>query len=334
MKNKLRQPKTLLQIAIAGLASFAISAYAATKWDLPAAYPASNLHTQNLEEFIKNVQEFSDGDFTITLHDNASLFKAPEIKRAVQGGQAEIGEILLTNFANEDPIFALDGLPFLATGYDAAWDLHLAQKEALNDKLESQGMMLLYTVAWPPQGIYANEDIETIEDLKGLKWRAYSPVTARIAELVEAQPVTIQSAELSQAMATGVVEAFMTSGSTGWDTKVYEYLKKYYDTQAWLPKNAVIVNKRAFDRLSDENKKALLKAADIAEKEGWALSEKMTAWYLEQLEENGMEVLEPSDELMNGLSEVGEIMVQEWIDDAGDVGAEIIETFYQIQNEK
>lgn len=334
MRFKHNLSKTLLQLTVAGVASLAVSAFAATKWDLPAAYPASNLHTQNLEEFVKNVEEFSDGDFTITLHDNASLFRAPEIKRAVQGGQAEIGEILLTNFANEDPIYALDGLPFLATGYEAAWDLYQAQKETLNNKLNDQGMMLLYTVAWPPQGIYANKEINTTADLKGLKWRAYSPVTARIAELVEAQPVTIQSAELSQAMATGVVEAFMTSGSTGWDTKVYEYLKKYYDTQAWLPKNAVIINKRAFDRLSEDNQQALLKAAEIAEKDGWALSEKMTAWYLEQLAENGMDVHEPSAQLMDEMAEVGKVMVAEWIDDAGDEGAAIIENFHAIQQAK
>lgn len=331
MQQRISFSKSLLAVTAAGLASFAVSTQAATKWDLPAAYPASNLHTQNLEEFVKNVDEFSNGDFTITLHDNASLFKAPEIKRAVQGGQAEIGEILLTNFANEDPIYALDGLPFVATGYEAAWDLYQAQKEALNKKLGDQGMMLLYAVAWPPQGIYANKDINTVEDLKGLKWRAYSPVTARIAELVEAQPVTIESAELAQAMATGVVEAFMTSGSTGWDTKVYEYLKKFYDTQAWLPKNAVIINKRAYDRLSDENKEALQKAAEIAEKDGWALSEKMTAWYLEQLADNGMDVLAPSDELMEGLNQVGEIMLADWIDQAGDEGASIIETFQASQ---
>src|SRR5690625_2711417 len=331
MRSKHNLTKTLLQFTVAGVASLAVSAFAATKWDLPAAYPASNLHTQNLEEFVKNVEEFSDGDFTITLHDNASLFRAPEIKRAVQGGQAEIGEILLTNFANEDPIYALDGLPFLATGYEAAWDLYQAQKETLNNKLNDQGMMLLYTVAWPPQGIYANKEINSVEDLKGLKWRAYSPVTARIAELVEAQPVTIESAELAQAMATGVVEAFMTSGSTGWDTKVYEYLKKYYDTQAWLPKNAVIVNQRAFDRLSDSNKEALLKAAEIAEKDGWELSETKTAWYLEQLAENGMDVLVPSDEIMHGLRNVDAVMMVERIEQTGDEGASIIEAFQQSQ---
>ncbi|NYT86113.1 TRAP transporter substrate-binding protein [Pollutimonas harenae] len=318
--------KTLALLTAAG-AALALNAQAATKWDLPSAYPASNLHTQNLEQFVKDVNELSKGELQITLHNNASLYKAPEIKRAVQGNQAQIGEILLTNYANEDPIYALDGLPFLATGYDAAWKLYQAQKDLLNKKLESQGMTLLYTVAWPPQGIFANKDIKTVKDLEGVKWRAYSPVTARIAELVGAQPVTIQQSELAQAMATGVVDAFMTSGSTGWDTKTYEYIKKFYDTQAWLPKNAVIVNKKAFDSLDDASKKALLEAGAAAEKRGWALSKEKTQWYLDKLAENGMEIIKPSAELMSGLDKVGDTMLTEWIKRAGPDGQQVIDKF-------
>ena len=312
-----------------GATALAISlpAHAVTKWDLPTAYPASNLHTENLQKFVQDVKEASDGELDITLHINASLFKAPEIKRAVQSNQAQAGEILLTNFANEDPIFALDGLPFLATGYDAAWKLYQAQKPVLNKKLESQGMMLLFTVAWPPQGIYANNEINKVGDLKGLKWRAYSPVTARIAELVGAQPVTIQQAELAQAMATGVVNAFMTSGSTGWDTKVYEYMKRFYDTQAWLPKNAVLVNKKAFDALDQKSKNALLKAAEAAEKRGWELSREKTQWYLDNLGKNGMEIIKPSEELMAGLNKVGETMLEEWLKNAGPDGKQVIEAY-------
>lgn len=319
--------KTVAMLAATGAAAFAVSAQAATKWDLPSAYPASNLHTQTLEKFVADVKKMSGGDLEITLHNNASLYKAPEIKRAVQGNQAQIGEILLTNFANEDPIYALDGLPFLATGYEASWKLYQAQKALLNKKLEAQGMMLLYSVAWPPQGIYANKEVNKVDDLKGVKWRAYSPVTARIAELVGAQPVTIQQSELAQAMATGVVEAFMTSGSTGWDTKVYEYMKRFYDTQAWLPKNAVIVNKKAFDALSDKSKKALLEAGAAAEKAGWALSEEKTGWYLKQLSENGMQIVKPAPELMSGLSKVGETMLKEWLDRAGPDGQKVIDDF-------
>ncbi|NLC35111.1 MAG: TRAP transporter substrate-binding protein [Alcaligenaceae bacterium] len=314
--------------ACAAALTFSAPALAApAKWDLPSAYPASNLHTENLQQFVNDVKEFSNGEFDITLHINASLFKAPEIKRAVQSNQAQAGEILLTNFANEDPIYALDGLPFLATGYDAAWKLYQAQKPVLSKKLESQGMMLLFSVAWPPQGIYANNEINTVDDLKGLKWRAYSPVTARIADLVGAQPVTIQQAELAQAMATGVVNAFMTSGSTGWDTKVYEYMKRFYDTQAWLPKNAILVNKRAFDALDQANKDALLKAAEVAEKRGWELSREKTQWYLDSLGKNGMEIVTPSAELMDGLNKVGETMLDEWLKSAGADGQQIIDTY-------
>ncbi|AEC19529.1 hypothetical protein PT7_0989 [Pusillimonas sp. T7-7] len=318
--------KTLALLTVAG-AALTLNAQAATKWDLPSAYPASNLHTQNLEQFVKDVKELSKGELEITLHHSASLYKAPEIKRAVQGNQAQIGEILLTNYANEDPIYALDGLPFLATGYDAAWKLYQAQKDLLNKKLESQGMTLLYTVAWPPQGIFANKDIKTVKDLEGVKWRAYSPVTARIAELVGAQPVTIQQSELAQAMATGVVDAFMTSGSTGWDTKTYEYIKKFYDTQAWLPKNALIVNKKAFDSLDENSKKALLEAGAAAEKRGWALSKEKTQWYLDKLAENGMEIIKPSAELMSGLDKVGDTMLEEWIKRAGPDGQQVIDKF-------
>lgn len=313
---------------LSALTAFSLQAHAeAAKWDLPTAYPASNLHTENLQQFVKDVKEFSDGDFDITLHINASLFKAPEIKRAVQSNQAQAGEILLTNFANEDPVYALDGLPFLATGYDAAWKLYQAQKPLLSKKLESQGIMLLFTVAWPPQGIYANNEINTVDDLKGLKWRAYSPVTARIADLVGAQPVTIQQAELAQAMATGVVNAFMTSGSTGWDTKVYEYMERFYDTQAWLPKNAILVNKKAFEALDQKNKDALLKAAEVAEKRGWELSREKTQWYLDNLAKNGMEIIKPSEALMSGLNKVGETMLAEWLEKAGDDGKQVIDAY-------
>ena len=319
--------KTLTFLTAVGAAALTLNAQAATKWDLPSGYPASNLHTQNLEQFVKDVSKLSGGELEIVLHNNASLYKAPEIKRAVQGNQAQIGEILLTNYANEDPIYALDGLPFLATGYDAAWKLYQAQKELLNKKLAAQGMTALYTVAWPPQGIFANKDINSVDDLKGVKWRAYSPVTARIAELVGAQPVTIQQSELAQAMATGVVNAFMTSGSTGWDTKTYEYIKKFYDTQAWLPKNAVIVNKKAFDALDEKSKKALLQASADAEKRGWALSKEKTQWYLDNLAKNGMEIIKPAPELMQGLDKVGDTMLTEWIKKAGPDGQKVIDTY-------
>jgi TRAP-type C4-dicarboxylate transport system substrate-binding protein len=305
----------------------AAGAFAQAKWDLPAAYPASNFHTENLEQFAKDVDRLSGGKLKITVHANASLFKAPEIKRAVQQGQAQIGEILLVNFENENPIYGADGVPFLATSYADSMKLYRAQKPVLEKLLGAQGMRLLYTVAWPPQGIYTNRQINSVADMKGLKWRAYSPATAKIAELVGAQPVTVQASELSQALATGVVDSYMSSGSTGYDSKTYEHIKNWYNTQAWLPKNAVIMNVAAFNALDKPTQDAVLKAAADAETRGWKLSEEKNQWYVDQLKSKGMNILEPSAQLKGELKKIGDVMLNDWVAKAGADGKAIVDAY-------
>jgi TRAP-type C4-dicarboxylate transport system substrate-binding protein len=311
---------------LAGVATLNV-AQAQTKWDLPAAYPASNFHTENLTQFAADVDKATGGKLKITVHANASLFKANEIKRAVQGGQAQMGEILLVNFQNEWPIFGADGLPFLADSYAQAAKLYKAQRPLLEKKLGEQGMMLLYAVAWPPQGIYSKKPLASAADLKGSKWRAYSPATSRIAELVGAQPVTGQAAEGSQAFATGVTDSMMSSGSTGWDSKLYESVKYWYDTQAWLPKNAVIVNKAAFDALDKPTQAAVLKAGAEAETRGWAASEKANGETLDKLKANGMNILPPSPQLKADLKKVGDTMLKEWLDKAGPEGKQLVDAY-------
>ncbi|HMT57908.1 MAG TPA: TRAP transporter substrate-binding protein [Ottowia sp.] len=319
--------RALGALTVLSLGGLALSATAQTKWDLPSAYPASNFHTENLVQFAKDVDAATGGKLKIQVHDNASLFKAPEIKRAVQGGQAQAGELLMVNFQNEWPLWGLDGIPFLATSYAESKKLYQASKETVQKKLGEQGMMLLYAVAWPPQGIFTKKQVASAADLKGIKWRAYSPATARIAELVGAQPVTVQQAELSQAMATGVVESYMSSGSTGYDTKTYEHLKFFADTQAWLPKNAVIANKKAFDALDKATQDGLLKAAAEAEARGWATSERKTNEYLDLLRKNGMTVYAPSAQLMTDMRKVGDTMLKEWLDKAGAEGKAVVDAY-------
>ena len=317
-----------LLLATATTAALATSgAHAQAKWDLPTAYPASNVHTENLASFVADVEKASGVKLKITLHPNASLFKAPEIKRAVQGNQAQAGEFLMVNYENEWPLFGVDGIPFLADSYASAHKLYQAQKPALEKKLGEQGMMLLYTVPWPPQGIYSNKALNGVADMKGLKWRAYSPATARIAELVGAQPVTIQAAELTQALATGVVNSYMSSGSTGYDSKTYEHVKYWYDTQAWLPKNAIVANKSAFAALDKATQDALLKAAADAEKRGWALSEEKNVWYIEQLKAKGMTIEKPSPAFKAELQKVGETLLQDWLKKAGPEGKAVVDAF-------
>jgi TRAP-type C4-dicarboxylate transport system substrate-binding protein len=312
-------------------AALALPAAAQTKWDLPSAYPASNFHTENLQQFANDVDKATGGKLKIQLHPNASLFKAPEIKRAVQGGQVQIGEILLVNFENEDPLYGVDGVPFLATSYGESMKLYKASKKAVDERLAKQGMMLLFSVPWPPQGIYTNRTLNGVADMKGLKWRAYSPATSKIAELVGAQPVTVQAAEVSQALATGVIDSYMSSGATGYDSKTYETIKNWYDTQAWLPKNAVIVNRKAFDALDRPTQQALAKAAADAEARGWKLSEEKNGWYLDQLRQKGMNIVKPSDQLTADLRKVGNFMLAEWQKKAGDDGKKVIDGYRALQ---
>lgn len=298
-----------------------------TRWNLPTAYPADNFHSENLILFGDDVMKLSGGKLQITAFTGASLFKAPEIKRAVQTGQAQAGEVLISLHENEDPMFGVDVVPFLATSFEEARKLWKASRPAVEAKLATQGLMVLFAVAWPPQGIFAKKEINSIEDMKGLKWRAYNAGTSRIAELVGAQPVTIQAAELPQALATGVVNAFMTSSATGYDSKAWESMTYYYDTQAWLPKNVTFVNKAAFDKLDKPTQDALLKAAAVAEERGWKASQGNTTWYVDQLKSHGMKVLPPGDQLKAGLKTIGEQLTADWLKRAGADGQKVIDDY-------
>jgi TRAP-type C4-dicarboxylate transport system substrate-binding protein len=313
--------------AVAALAASHACALAQTKWNLPAAYATSNYHTENLVQFAKDVAAATGGKLDITVHGNASLFKAPEIKRAVATGQAQMGEVLISIHENEDPVFGLDVVPFLATSFADAKKLDGVTRDVIAKKFAAQGMMLLFTVPWGPQGIYVNQPLAKVEDLKGLKFRTYNAGTARIAELAGAQAVTIQAAELPQALATGVVNSYISSGSTGYDTKTWESLSHWYDTQAWIPKNVTFVNKAAFDALPKDQQDALLKAAKDAEARGWKTAEEKAGWYITELKAKGMKIEKPSAELASGLKKFGDDLTAGWLKKAGAEGEAIVAAF-------
>ena len=319
--------RLLAATALALAVAWGSAASAETKWNLPAAYPADNPHSVNLAAFAKDVAHATNGELAITVHPNASLFKAPEIKRAVMTGQAQVGEVLLSIHENEDPIFGADVVPFLATSFEQARKLWDATRPAVEKKLASQGLMVLFAVPWAPQGIYVDKPLQTIDDMKGLKWRAYNVGTAKIGEAVGAQAVTIQAAELPQALATGVVNSFMSSGGTGYDSKVWETLDYFYDTQAWIPKDLTFVNKAAFDALPEAQQKAILAAAAAAEERGWQMWQEKAGWYLDQLKAKGMKVEPPSPELAAGFKKIGDQLTEEWLAKAGADGQAVIDSY-------
>jgi TRAP-type C4-dicarboxylate transport system substrate-binding protein len=313
--------------AAALLAGATLAASAQTKWDMPTGYPVANPHTVTLSQLAKDIELETKGKLKIVVHPGGSLFKAPEIMRAVETGQAQTGEILMSLMVNQNPVWGLDSLPFLAVSFDDAYRLWQAQRPVAEQILAKRGMKLLYAVAWPPQGIHAKKELKSAADMKGLKWRAYNPATTKIAQVVGATPLTIQAAELSQALATGVVDSTMTSGATGVDSKIWESLTHYHRVNAWLPKNMLVVNQKEFDKLDKETQATVVRLAAEAERKGW---ERMRAYDDESvgiLQQKGMKIVTPTPQLMAEMKKIGDEMLADWVKQAGADGQKILDAY-------
>ncbi len=302
-------------------------AFAQTKWDLPTGYATNTFQTENVQQFADDVAKATGGKLKITVHAGASLYKMPEIKRAVQSGQTQAGEFILSAYANENPLFGVDSIPFLATSYGAAQKLYTASKPATEKLLADQGLKLLFSVPWPGQSLYSIKPMKTMDDFKSTKMRAYNPATTKIAQMVKAQPVTIQLAELGQALATGAVDNFLTSSASGVDSKLYEQTKFFYIVNAWLPRNATVVNKKAFDALDKATQDAVVAAGKAAEERGWAASKGKDLAYIKELTKNGMTTGLATDDVREGLNKIGDTMVKEWMANAGPEGIAIIDAY-------
>ncbi|MFQ5774223.1 MAG: TRAP transporter substrate-binding protein [Kiloniellaceae bacterium] len=323
-----------LSILAAGVVSAAVvsgglvgSAVAAETWDMPTPYGETNFHTVNIKQFAEDVKAATNGALTITVHSGGSLIKHPEIKNAVRSGQVPIGEFLLSRLANENAVFQVDSVPFLAANYDDAKRLWSASRPETEKLLDRQGLKILFAVPWPPQGLYAKKAINSVADLKGLKFRAYNTATERLAQLAGAVPTQVEVPDIPQAFATGRVEAMITSPSTGANSKAWDFVSNFYHTQAWLPKNVVVVNKKAFARLDAKTRQAVLDAAAKAEKRGWQASMAETSKKIAILKANGMAVSDPSPELAAGLKKIGAQMTEEWAKKAGAEGAAILKAY-------
>ena len=320
--------KTLSYLIVTtAFSTLAFTAHA-EKWDMPLAYPANNFHSENAAEFAQCVNDKTDGKLEIVTHPNGSLFAGNDIKRAVQTGQANIGERVTSAHANENAIYGVEAIPFLATSFDASDELWKTALPKMTQVLDSQNLVYVYSVPWPASGFYTKKEINTVDDLKGIKFRAYNAATARIAELAGMVPMQIEAAELSQALATGVVDSIMTSSTTGVDSKVWEQgITHFYNVQAWLPRNTVFVNKRAWNDLDDDTRDAITTCGDQTYDDGLAKVKALAAEYIKTLEENGVTVSEPSPELEAGLAELGEVMTAEWLKEAGEDGQTIIDAY-------
>ena len=319
--------KSLIAAGVLVGATLSAQAGSVSQWNMPTPYPDKTFHTQNIIQFAKDVTANTNGELKITVHSAGSLFKHKEIKNAVRSGQVPIGEFFMGLLANENAAFAIDTQPFLASNYDDAAKLWSAQRPIVNKLFEKQGLMVLYSVPWPGQSLYTKKSVTKVSDLAGLKFRSYNATLEKFVKLAGAAPTQVEVPDIAQAFSTGRVEAMITSPSTGANSKAWDFVNIYTDIQAWVPKNVVVINKKAFAKLDKSVQDAVLAAAKAAEKRGWEMSMSEASSKIAILKKNGMTIVTPSDELMKGLREIGATMLSDWKKSAGADGETILNAY-------
>jgi len=306
----------------------AASAVVAESWDMPTPYGDSTFHTVNIRQFAADVETATNGGLTITVHSAGSLFPDGEIKNAVRSRKVAAGEFFLSTLSNEDLAFGIDSQSFVATSYADAMKFWAAQKPVITELLEKQDLMPLFSVPWPAQGLYTNGEITNVDCLAGLRFRAYNAALEQFATLAKAAPVQVEASEIAPAFATGQVEAMIRSPSTGANSKAWDFVSHYTAIDAWVPKNIVVVNKRVFDRLDGDTQAAVLAAVAAAETRGWEMSAAEAAEETQTMADNGMTIVQPSDDLVAGLKDIGAAMLENWNAKARD-DAKVILSQYQ-----
>ncbi|MCC5860140.1 MAG: TRAP transporter substrate-binding protein [Ectothiorhodospiraceae bacterium] len=319
---------TTLMAVVAAL-GLGISGAQAERWDMATPYGDSTFHTQNIREFVQEIHEATNGQLEVHVHSAGSLITHPNIKRAVRNRQVQMGEVFISILGNESPIYAIDSVPFLATSYEEAEKLWQVSRDRIEELLARDRIKLLYAVAWPAQGFYTNRELESVEDFAGLRFRAYNATTQRLAELLDMEATQVEVPEIPQAFSTGIINAMITSPTTGVDSAAWDFVDYFYDIQAWIPKNMVIINQQVWDGLDEETQQIILDAAERAQERGWEMSRNEADRQKAVLNENGLRVMEPSQALMDGLAEIGQRMAEEWVEAAGAEGQAILEAYHE-----
>jgi TRAP-type C4-dicarboxylate transport system substrate-binding protein len=302
----------------------------AEKWDMATPYPAQNFHTKNIMKFVADIKGATSGAIDITVHPAASLIKHPEIKNAVRKGNIQMGEFLLSRLSNENPVFEVDFVPFLAIGYDQARKLWKASKPIVDKLLDRQNLKVLYAVAWPSQGFYTKKKINTVEDFKGLKFRAQTETVEKLARIMGMVPTQIELPETPQAFSTGRIEAIISSPTTGANMKIWDYVNYFYNVESCNPKNVVVINKKVWRKLDPKTKKILLEASARAEDRGWKMSAAEADEKIEIMRKGGLKIINATGEFKKGLLKVGDKMIAGWLKRAGADGKAIMDAMKKL----
>jgi TRAP-type C4-dicarboxylate transport system substrate-binding protein len=299
-----------------------------TTWKLATGYRAESFHTENIVQFAQEVERATQGQLKIEVHPNNTLFKLGEIFGAASAGKVEAGETIMSSLGKDIPLAGADSIPFVVTSYSDAQRMWQLQRPMVEKQFADRGLKVLYSVPWPPQGLYSNKPINNASDFAGTKMRTYNQTTVRIAEYMRAQPVDVAMVDVNKALTEGRMDNMITSAVTGVENKVWGPIKYYYEINAWFPKNIVFVNMKAFNALKPAQQKTVLKAASDAETRGWARSQAAMLDATNQLREHGIKIERVSREFDNEIRRLGEKFSREWIRSVGNDANRLFVPYY------
>ena len=318
---------TRLPVLAAAVALTFVGSRADDTWVMPTAYDGSSYQTEIVVSFAEVVTVCTGGKLSIEVHADGSLIGGGDIKRAVETGEVAIGERLLSAHADDNPVFAYDSVPFLATSFDASERLWQAARPILKEALKEDNLVLLYSVPWPPQGLYFSQPVERLADVAGFPFRTYNEATARLALLAGMKPMHVELADLDGVLESGRIQGFSSSSETGYNHRVWDHMTHFYDVAAWVPRNYVFVNGDAYNGLDDQGRNCLVSAAHFAEVAGTTRARELSGWYLSRLAARGMTIAPPGEALAADLGHIGAVMFDEWSAAAGEDGQRIMEAF-------
>ena len=275
----------------------AVYAQSAIRWRLASSFPkALDTIYGGAETFSKYVSDMTGGKFVISVHAGGELMPAFGVVDGVQQGTVECAHTAPYYFFGKDETFALDcAIPFgLNSRQMTAW------------MFEGNGMKLMrefyneYNIVNFPMGNtgaqmggWYRKEINTLEDLKGLKFRT-GGFPGRVMERMGVVPQNIPGGEIYQALEKGTIDAAEWIGPYD-DLKLgfNKVAKNYYYPGWWEggPQLSLLVNNKAYAALPKEYQAILDAASAYAHVDMQAKYDGRNPGALKQLVGSGVKVL-------------------------------------------
>ncbi|MCA2012122.1 TRAP transporter substrate-binding protein [Cereibacter sphaeroides] len=305
------------------------------RWDMATEYGESTMLGQTQLAFSQKLAELSNGEIEITNHFGGSIgFGSLEQFDAVGEGLLPIASTSVGQVAGIEPIFLLPSLPFLAADTDASHLLWEVARPAYEEAFARNNQVLLFGVPFTPAGIWADMPILSPADLDSLIVRAWDASGTQTLQQAGAHAVQMGWADVPAQLATGGIQAVLTSADGGASANFWEFLDNFTAINYSQSVNMIHVNRDEWDALSDEQRAWVLEAAEFAETQGWEqLRTRIDELYV-QMEGHGMTITrEISPEFASQLRAAGEVVYTDWLQRVGPAGQEVLDAFAAAQSE-